>query len=119
MLIPMRVGRIDIDKYQAGQQMGRKIVQVEVVMKNDKYPHAATAHIVYTHYVKFNVLITLQGLPPASAFAGISLVTTLPAAITAFSPIVTPFNMITPPPIKTLSFIWIGFVRMSLSLSPV
>ena len=44
---------------------------------------------------------TRQGFPTASTFAGISLVTTLPAPITAPSPICTPGRTITPPPQPT------------------
>src|SRR5690554_2745321 len=47
-------------------------------------------------------LITLQGFPPAITLAGISLVTTLPAPITLFSPIVTPFKTVTFTPSHTL-----------------
>jgi len=45
------------------------------------------------------------GFPAARHFGGISLVTIAPAAITAPSPIVTPFNMIALAPIHTLSSI--------------
>ena len=44
----------------------------------------------------------------ATTFAGISLVTTLPAPITVFSPIVTPGSKTQLPPIHTLSFTVIG-----------
>lgn len=46
-------------------------------------------------------LITLQGLPPAIQLAGISVTTTLPAAMTLFSPIVTPLRIILLAPINT------------------
>ena len=46
--------------------------------------------------------MTLQGFPTATTFDGISFVTTLPAPITVLSPIVTPGNTITFPPIHTL-----------------
>ncbi len=52
--------------------------------------------------------ITRHGLPAAMTLAGISLVTTLPAPITVFSPIVTPGSTIAPPPIHTLSPMVIG-----------
>lgn len=44
--------------------------------------------------------MTRQGLPAAITLAGMSLVTTLPAPIIEFSPIVTPG--------KTLSLMWMG-----------
>ena len=53
-------------------------------------------------------LITLHGLPKAITLLGISLVTTLPEPIILFSPIVTPGLTIVPPPIHTLSQIFIG-----------
>ncbi len=45
---------------------------------------------------------TLQGLPTAKQFAGIDFVTRLPAPMVVLSPIVTPGNIIEPPPIHTL-----------------
>ena len=45
------------------------------------------------------VLIILAGTPTATTLSAISLVTTAPAPIMAFSPIVTPFNIIAPTPI--------------------
>lgn len=45
--------------------------------------------------------MTRAGLPAAMQLAGIFLVTTEPAAITLSAPIDTPFNMVTPAPIKT------------------
>ena len=47
------------------------------------------------------LLITLQGLPAAIQFAGISFTTTEPAPITEPSPIVTPLRMILLAPIST------------------
>ena len=43
------------------------------------------------------LLSTWAGLPTATTFAGTSFVTTAPAPITLFSPIVTPGSTITPP----------------------
>lgn len=45
---------------------------------------------------------TRAGLPKAVAPAGMSRVTTLPAPISASSPMLTPGRMIAPPPIQTL-----------------
>ncbi len=44
---------------------------------------------------------TRHGFPPASTPAGMSRVTTLPAAIVVSSPIVTPGQTMTPPPSHT------------------
>ena len=52
--------------------------------------------------------ITRHGTPTASEFAGISLVTTLPAPITQPSPIVTPPQIVTFPAIQQLSPMVIG-----------
>ena len=52
---------------------------------------------------------TLQGLPTAITPAGISLFTTLPAAIMLPFPIVTPPHTVTLAPIHTSSSIVIGF----------
>src|SRR5207248_831574 len=41
--------------------------------------------------------MTRQGFPEANTPSGMSLVTTLPAPMTAFEPIFTPGQMITPP----------------------
>src|SRR4051812_29610738 len=41
------------------------------------------------------VLIIFAGIPPTTVLSGTSLETTAPAAITAFSPIVTPCKMVT------------------------
>jgi hypothetical protein len=46
--------------------------------------------------------ITLQGLPTATVFDGISFTTTEPAPIETLSPIDTPGNIVTLPPIHTL-----------------
>ena len=53
-------------------------------------------------------LITRQGLPTAIELAGISFVTTEPAPMVQLSPIVTPGNTVTLPPIYTLLPIVIG-----------
>ncbi len=47
------------------------------------------------------VRITWQGFPAATTFAGISLVTTLPAPIMQLSPIVTPGRRLTFAPSQT------------------
>lgn len=63
-----------------------------------------------THVLScINVLIILQGLPAANTSDGMSLVTTLPAPITLRSPIVTPGQITTLPPIQQSSPIDIGF----------
>ena len=49
----------------------------------------------------YSIFCTLQGTPYATAFAGISFVTTLPAPMVVLSPIVTPGNTITPAPSQT------------------
>ena len=49
--------------------------------------------------------ITLAGLPPAITLEGILLVTIEPLAITELRPTVTPLNIFTFDPIKTLSSI--------------
>ena len=49
----------------------------------------------------YNLLITLQGLPTAITFDGISLTTTDPAPMVTLSPIVTPGKIVTLPPIHT------------------
>ncbi|MGB7708838.1 MAG: hypothetical protein WBL95_04695 [Microcoleus sp.] len=46
--------------------------------------------------------IIRQGFPAATTFAGISLTTTRTAPIVLRSPIVTPAQIIQPPPIQTL-----------------
>ena len=61
-------------------------------------------------------LITLHGLPAAITFAGMSLVTTLPAPITLPSPIVTPPHTVTFPAIHQLLPIVIG-LAYSLSVT--
>lgn len=59
-------------------------------------------------YLNHSLRITLQGLPTAKLFGGISFVTTLPAPITLSSPIVTPGKIIAPVQIQTLSPIVTG-----------
>lgn len=54
--------------------------------------------------------MTEQGLPTATTLFGMFLVTTLPAPIVVLSPIETPGQMITPPPIQTLFPMQIGAV---------
>lgn len=53
-----------------------------------------------------------HGLPNATQFSGIDLVTMLPAPITEFLPMVTPGSIITPPPIHTLSSILTGSAKV-------
>ena len=55
---------------------------------------------IYSLSLSFICLITLQGLPTAIELSGISFVTTEPAPMTQFSPIVTPGVMTTSPPIQ-------------------
>ena len=57
------------------------------------------------------VFITLQGLPTAIEFEGISFVTTLPAPMVTLLPMVTPGRMVTLPPIHTLSPMLTGSVH--------
>lgn len=57
-------------------------------------------------------LTLTQGLPAAKTPAGIFLLTTLPAPMTLFDPMVTPGNMITPVVIQTLSPMKTGLVFM-------
>ncbi len=59
--------------------------------------------------------IVRQGLPTATTFAGISLVTTLPAPIIALSPMVTPGRTVTLPPNHTLLPMEIG---RAISINP-
>jgi len=54
------------------------------------------------------VIIGLAGMPFITVFGGTFFVTTLPAAITEFSPAVTFGRIVTHPPIITLSFIIVG-----------
>jgi len=53
--------------------------------------------------------MTRAGFPPTTLFAGTSLTTTLPEAMTALSPIVTPGLMTARPPIQTLFPMTTGF----------
>lgn len=56
-------------------------------------------------------LITLQGLPTATVFEGMSLTTTEPAPMVTLSPMVTPGRMVTLPPIQTLLPMVTGFAH--------
>lgn len=49
------------------------------------------------------------GIPPTIILSGTSFDTTAPDATTAFSPMVTPCNMVAPAPIHAFFLIWIGF----------
>ena len=57
--------------------------------------------------------MTRAGFPAAKTSEGMSRVTTLPAPMTARSPIVTPGQMITPPPTHTSEPIVIGLADSS------
>ncbi len=46
--------------------------------------------------------MTLQGFPTAITLSGMSLVTTLPAPMVTFEPMLIPGQIITPPPSQTL-----------------
>ena len=52
--------------------------------------------------------MTLAGFPPTRVFGGTSLVTTEPAAMTEFSPTVTPPTMVTSAAIHTFFSITMG-----------
>lgn len=54
-------------------------------------------------------LITLAGIPATTVLADTSLVTTAPAATTAFSPTVTPGKMVALAPIQAFFLISTGF----------
>ena len=62
------------------------------------------------------VRITLAGLPTTTALSGTSLVTTLAAPTTAFSPIVTPDRIVAVAPIQAFFLMWTGF-QMTIILS--
>jgi hypothetical protein len=55
--------------------------------------------------------MTRHGTPAATTLAGISRVTTLPAAMIEFSPMLTPGTIVTEPPIQTRSPMVIGSAR--------
>lgn len=61
--------------------------------------------------------MTLHGLPAANTPDGISLVTTLPAPITVFDPIVTPGKIVTLEVTQTLSPIVTGLAITVLKSS--
>src|SRR5260370_17667940 len=65
-------------------------------------------------------LLRRAGFPTTMAFAGTSLVTTLPAPTIAFSPIVTPERIVTPEPIDApfLTIVHSTFQSFSLSNFP-
>ena len=60
------------------------------------------------------VFIIFAGLPPTMVFGGTSFVTIAPAAITAFSPTVTPCKIVALIPIHTPSLITIGLAIVAL-----
>ena len=53
------------------------------------------------HVASFKARMTRHGLPDANTSAGIARVTTLPAPITDLSPMLTPGQMMAPPPTQT------------------
>ena len=59
----------------------------------------------------YRFLMTLQGLPTATVFDGISLTTTEPAPMVTLLPMVTPGRMVTLPPIHTLWPMVTGFAH--------
>lgn len=67
--------------------------------------------------------MNFAGAPPHNSFGGMLLVTTLPAATIAPSPIVTPFSIMQPTPIKqfehsvTLAFFLLAISSSGFSLS--
>ena len=62
--------------------------------------HRVTREKGYSLYQQSIFLTNLAGLPTHNSPAGTSLVTTLPAPIIAFSPIVMPHNTVHPAPMK-------------------
>lgn len=59
------------------------------------------------------------GFPPQTSLAGISVITTIPAAIIAWFPIMTPLQIMERVPINTTSPIFTGALRwFSISLFP-
>ena len=62
-------------------------------------------------------LMTRHGLLAQNTPSGMSLVTTLPAPTTVFEPIVTPGQMMAPPPIQTSTPISIGLPNSCLRRS--
>src|SRR5208282_6807298 len=64
----------------------------------------------------WNDRITLAGLPATTAPGGTSLVTTLPAPIIAFSPIVIPQSSVVPEPIEAPRFIRVRMQAQSASV---
>ena len=54
-------------------------------------------------------LIIFAGTPATTVFSGTSLVTTAPTAITAFSPTITPGQMVALAPIQAFFLISTGF----------
>ena len=69
---------------------------------------------VYCH----NRRITRHGFPTATQFSGMERVTTLPAPMTLFLPIVTPGRRIAPPPIQTPSSIVTGLANVRKKVVP-
>ena len=63
--------------------------------------------------------MTLQGLPTATTLSGMSFVTTLPAPITVFLPIVTPFKIFLENPEKvklSIAFLEVPGTKLTLEL---
>lgn len=69
---------------------------------------------VYCH----NRRITWHGFPTATQFSGMERVTTLPAPMTLFLPIVTPGRRIAPPPIHTPSSIVTDLAKVRKKVVP-
>ena len=61
--------------------------------------------------------MNFAGLPPTMVSGATSLVTTAPAATTAFSPMVTPGRMMAPTPIQALRPMWTGLQRSTIRFS--
>src|ERR1700691_6184531 len=61
-------------------------------------------------------LITLAGLPATTELGGISFVTTLPAPINAFSPIVIPQSKVEPEPMEAPRLTKVGIQVQSASV---
>ena len=63
------------------------------------------------------ILITLAGTPPTMVFSGTSFPTTAPAATMAFSPMVTPANIVALAPIQAFFLMTMGLVSKECLVS--
>ena len=63
---------------------------------------------MYNHAYYLILLMTLQGLPTAIESEGMSFTTTLPAPMMQRSPMITPGQIVTPPPSQQSSPMVIG-----------